>query len=126
MNSVPPVEKPEHLFVGVDVGGTNVKLGVVDDRGQVVANTSFPTEQQKGPHYALDLACSQVRQLLEQQGLDYGCVRWLGLGTPGPMDISAGRILNPSNLPGWREFPVRQTLSEIADRPVTFANDAAA
>lgn len=126
MNSVPSAENPEHLFVGVDVGGTNVKLGVVDDRGHVVANTSFPTEQEKGPRYALDLACTHARQLLEQQGLDYAHVRWFGLGTPGPMDIPAGRILNPSNLPGWREFPVRQTLSEIADRPVTFANDAAA
>ncbi|MCH2182914.1 MAG: ROK family protein [Mariniblastus sp.] len=126
MSPTVPAENPEDLFVGIDVGGTNVKLGVVDDQGRVIADTFFPTEQQKGPRYAIEMACSRVHQLLDECGLEYTRVRRLGLGTPGPMDIPAGLILNPSNLPGWRQFPVRQTLSEVADRPVTFANDAAA
>ena len=126
MNPADPGENSEHLFVGIDVGGTNVKVGVVDDNGRVVANTSFPTEQQKGPDFAIELACSTVRELLLQHELDYSQVRSVGLGTPGPMDIPGGLILTPSNLPGWRNFPVRQTLAQAADRPVTFCNDAAA
>ena len=126
MNTVGKTGESPLLFVGVDVGGTNVKVGIVDDAGEMVADTAFPTEQEKGPAYAIKKSHTVVSQLLEAGGLDYSQVGSVGLGTPGPMDIPNGLILNPSNLPGWRDFPVRQVLSEVMDRPVTFANDAAA
>ena len=126
MNPTETIEPDQGLFVGVDVGGTNVKIGLIDDLGKIIGNTAFPTEQEKGPEFALAKACEMVKGLLAEAGLDYSQVLQLGLGTPGPMDIPAGLILTPANLPGWRNFPVRQTLAQLSERPVTFANDAAA
>ncbi len=113
MNTVGKTGESPLLFVGVDVGGTNVKVGIVDDAGEMVADTAFPTEQEKGPAYAIKKSHTVVSQLLEAGGLDYSQVGSVGLGTPGPMDIPNGLILNPSNLPGWRDFPVPRPVAVV-------------
>jgi glucokinase len=118
------ISKP--LFAGVDVGGTNVKIGIVDDCGQVIAETKFPTQPSKSPEVAIGTARKEFEQLLQPLDLCWDDVVAAGLGTPGPMNISEGLILTPTNLPGWRNFPVRDELSKVLEKPVTFANDAAA
>lgn len=123
MNSVQqPIKLP--LFVGVDVGGTNVKLGIVDDQGALLAKSDFPTCEELGPQYAIDQAREKIVELFARNRLDYSAVAAVGLGTPGTMDIPAGMILEPPNMPGWRHFPVRDRLSAALGLPVTFANDA--
>ncbi len=124
------IKAPENvqlpLFAGVDVGGTNIKVGLVDNDGQIVATTKFPTQQELGPQAAINQARSVLDQLIDESPFSWPDVEAAGLGTPGPMDISRGLILTPVNLPGWRNFPVRDALSIALDKPVTFANDAAA
>ncbi len=114
------------LFVGVDVGGTNIKIGIVDDLGQIVAQTKFPTQPDKTPEVAVAQARAELDQLLASVGFTWGDVAAAGLGTPGPMNIETGTILTPTNLPGWHNFPIRDALSQGLDKPVTFANDAGA
>ncbi|WP_238381325.1 ROK family protein [Mariniblastus fucicola] len=114
------------LFVGVDVGGTNIKIGVVDDEGRTIAKTKFPTMADKEPSLSMEKAKQSIGKLLADSGRSMDDVAAVGLGTPGPMDIRAGVILTPSNLPGWRNDPVRDILSKATGKPVTYANDAAA
>ncbi len=112
---------PATSFAGIDVGGTNVKLGVVDPAGKVIASASFPTRQERGPEYAFEEARKALDGLCGQQGIELAAC---GLGTPGSMDIPRGLILEPSNLPGWRHYPVRDRLAEVLGLPVTYSNDA--
>ena len=114
------------LFAGVDVGGTNIKIGLVDELGQSVAATKFPTQPDKSPQLAFEQVKREFDQLLSGIDFAWDDVAAVGLGTPGPMDIGTGKILTPSNLPGWHHFPVRQTLEETLSKPVAFANDAGA
>ncbi len=114
------------LFVGVDVGGTNIKVGIVDDEGRTVAQTKFPTIADKEPSHSIEKAKQSIEKLLEESGRSLDDVAAVGLGTPGPMDIEAGVILTPSNLPAWRNAPVRDLLAKATGKPVTYANDAAA
>lgn len=123
-NKNPSFQTP--LFAGVDVGGTNIKIGLVDELGQTVAATKFPTQPEKSPHLAFEQVKREFDQLLNGIEFVWDDVAAVGLGTPGPMDISAGTTLTPSNLPGWHQFPVRQKLEEILAKPVVFANDAGA
>jgi glucokinase len=111
-------------FVGIDVGGTNTKIGVVDDLGQTLGYVSIPTIEEQGPAGLLRRAGQAVREELARLGIDNGEVKAAGLGTPGPMDIPKGLILDPTNLPHWRHFPVRDALSEELGVPVAFTNDA--
>lgn len=112
------------LFAGVDVGGTNIKIGLASDNGQLVAEGKFPTMQELGPQHAIEVAVTELQKLARSAGYDFSDVAAVGLGTPGTMDIPAGRILEPSNLSSWRHYNVRDELSVAIDRPVTYTNDA--
>lgn len=112
------------FFVGVDVGGTSIKIGIVDDFGKTLCYTSFPMEDEKGPQYSVDRMQHTIRELIQSTSLPVEQVVGVGLGTPGSMDVKRGMILEPSNIPGWRHFPIRDALSKAVELPVTYANDA--
>ena len=123
--STPSFQSSPPRFVGFDVGGTAIKFGIVDDRGDVILRHQFPTEQERGAADAIDRMRACFHEGLNEVGLEPGDVAAIGLGTPGPLDLESGRILNPSNLPAWLEFPIRQRLVEACDGiPVTYSNDA--
>jgi glucokinase len=114
------------FYVGIDLGGTNIKIGVVDDLGRPLAWHSIPTDPQLGAANAAERMGHGVRGAIAKAGLQPGEALRIGLATPGTMDIPAGLLLNPPNLPGWVNFPIRDEVSRHAGLPVTFANDAAA
>lgn len=121
---VDTIQKP--LFVGVDVGGTNIKLGVVDDRGRTVCHQKLPTLPQKSSQVAFEQVRVALQQMLVDANQTWSDVAAVGLGTPGPLDARSGTILTPSNLPGWHHSPVRDQLAQVLDRPVVLVNDASA
>lgn len=112
------------LFVGIDVGGTNIKIGLVDDEGRTLAYHSVPTEAERGAEDASQRMAAGVKDLLKKVGAAKADVARAGLATPGPMDILKGLILTPGNLPKWWNFPIRDRVAELCDLPVRFANDA--
>jgi glucokinase len=116
------IQKP--FFVGIDVGGTNIKLGLVDDTGRSLAYHTMRTEQDKGAEDACVRLGLAVRRMIGDAGVASADVVRAGLATPGPMDIPAGMILRPGNLPGWWDFPIRDRTSHHVGAPVSFANDA--
>ena len=114
------------FFVGVDLGGTNIKAGVVDDRGRPLSWLSVPTDADKGPEDAAARMGAAVLQAVQKAGLEPSAIARVGLGSPGTMDIPAGMLISPVNLKGWDNFPIRDRVSHHCGLPVTFANDAAA
>ena len=116
-------QKP--LYAGVDVGGTNIKVGLVDDDGKTVAHSKFPTPASCSEG-GLDRAADLMNGLLEQHGFSHEDVAAVGLGTPGPLDLKKGILTTPVNMPGWRDVPVRDMLAKATGKPVTYSNDAGA
>ena len=112
------------FFLGVDVGGTGIKFGIVDDRGRTVARTSIPTHQEKGPEDACGRIAEVGQQLASDHDIDLHAIAHVGLATPGTMDIAAGMLLQPHNLPEWWNFPIRDHLRKVIGKPVAFQNDA--
>ncbi|NOY28995.1 MAG: ROK family protein [Planctomycetes bacterium] len=112
------------LFAGIDVGGTNIKIGLVDDLGRTLAYHTVPTQPDRGPEDAAKRMGEGVRQVVEQAGIEKGAVVHVGLATPGPMDLDKGILLLSGNLPAWRNFPIRDRVSEHCQLPVRYANDA--
>lgn len=112
------------LFLGIDVGGTNIKSGLVADDGTVLARSSVSTDAPKGPEHGVAQMVSAVDQSLKQAGKSLQDVAAVGLATPGTMDIPKGMLLDPPNLPGWNNFPVRQAIQDQLKRPTILQNDA--
>jgi glucokinase len=114
------------FYVGVDLGGTNVKVGVVDDHGESLSWLSIPTEDERGPEDGVTRMGRTVLDAIHQAGLVPADIAYVGLGSPGTMDIAAGMLIAPVNLKGWDMFPLRDRLAYHCGLPVAFANDAAA
>ena len=111
-------------YVGLDVGGTTMKAGVVDDRGKPHSAVSLPTEAQRGQEFGLERMCETIRQAVAAAGLTMRDVAAVGVATPGLMDIPAGVILDPPNLHPWKNVPVRDHVHRAFGLPTAFQNDA--
>lgn len=121
---IPAAKAQSPLFVGVDLGGTNIKIGVVDDLGRPLSWLSVPTEVEIGPEAGAQRMGQGVLDAVAKAGLKPTDIGRVGLGTPGTMDIPAGKFVNPPNLPGWDFFPIRDRVSGHCGLPVSFVNDA--
>jgi glucokinase len=116
--------KSDPLFVGLDVGGTSMKAGVVDDAGRPLSGVSLPTEAHRGQEFGLERMCETIRAAVRQAGLSMEQIAAIGVATPGLMDIPGGLILDPMNLKPWRNVPVRKHVQETFGLPTAFQNDA--
>ena len=112
------------FYLGIDVGGTNIKVGVVDDLGHSLCRVSAKTDAPQGYRHGLDVMERLTQEALRAAGLTRNDLRGCGLATPGTMDIPAGRLLEPPNLPGWWDCPIRDLLAERLQLPTTLQNDA--
>jgi glucokinase len=112
------------IYLGVDVGGTNIKAGVVNDLGESLSRVSLPTATAKGVDAGLKNLFRAIDLALEESRLSLDDITAVGLATPGTMDIPAGKLLQPPNLPGWEELPIRQIVADQLSKPTVLQNDA--
>lgn len=112
------------FYLGIDLGGTNIKSGVVDDTGRPLSSISVETHSERGPEEGLKSLAEAGRLALDACGLSWDEVAAVGLGTPGTLDLEAGLLLDPVNLPGWGNIPIGQRLGAILGKPTVLQNDA--
>jgi glucokinase len=110
-------------FLGIDLGGTNIKSGVVGGDGRALSSISVKTQAEAGPKVGLDNLVAAGEAAVRASGLDWEAIVAVGLGSPGTMDIDAGLLLDPPNLPGWNNLPIRALLAERLHKPVVLQND---
>lgn len=112
------------IFVGIDLGGTNIKIGCFDLDLSPLAKESVPTEAGMSPKAVVERLSQTVQHLVSK--LDCGKAKLLaaGIGSPGPADYKKGIIFECANLPTFKNVPLPRLLSEQLDCPVAFDNDA--
>ena len=115
--------KPPY-FLGVDVGGTGIKIGLVDNVGNTLAFETMPTKESEGPTAAMQRVAKVLQQFVTHLSIDISDVAAIGLGAPGPMDLTAGLLVQPPQLPNWWDFNLRDCLAELTQPPVSLNNDA--
>ncbi|MBI3317899.1 MAG: ROK family protein [Candidatus Omnitrophica bacterium] len=109
----------EGLAIGVDIGGTCVKLGLVRGR-RVLRQFSFETKKVPGKEKLIGAVSAGVRELL--RGVP-GPLRGVGVGIPGLVLYPEGVVRSCVNLPGWRNVPLRGILSKELRLPIRVDND---
>jgi glucokinase len=111
-------------FVGLDVGGSTMKGGVVDDHGKSLSAVTLPTEAARGQNHGLNQMAKTIQEAVKAARLDIAQIAAIGVATPGTMDIPAGIILDPPNLKPWQNVPVRRFIEDAFHLPTAFQNDA--
>ncbi|HUT36122.1 MAG TPA: ROK family protein [Planctomycetota bacterium] len=111
-------------YVGIDLGGLNIKGGVVDPKGKVLSFASIATEGQKGRDHVLDRIAALVEVAREQAGIPPERIAGVGIGSPGPLSIKKGLIYEAPNLPGWTNLYLAAEIQKRAGYPTVLENDA--
>ena len=109
--------------IGIDLGGTNIAVGIVDETQTIVAAASMPTVAKNGADALLDDIAQCVRQALSNGGLDLAACSGAGIGVPGTCDTQRGIVRYAHNI-GWDGVPVTRELRRRLGLPVFLANDA--
>jgi glucokinase len=113
-------------FIGIDLGGTNIKVGLLNREMQIVDQSSQRTEVEEGFQHVIEQMANTVRTLCGRNGVDFqGQVGAVGIGSPGPVAYTDGLVVVAPNFPGWRDLPVRDMLQKmLGGKPTTLENDA--
>lgn len=114
-------------LVGVDLGGTNIVVGVLPvSGGDVLALRTMPTESHRGAKFVVDRMVAMIEESIAEVLSRHGGSRedfaGVGIGSPGPLDRATGTVINTPNL-GWRNFPLRDLISNAVGLPATLDND---
>ncbi|MCK4606922.1 MAG: ROK family protein [candidate division Zixibacteria bacterium] len=113
------------VYAGIDIGGTNIKFGLVDSKGKIIHREHRPTMAEKGATPLMHLVTNISERLLYYAAEEEYPVRWLGVGTPGAVDFRTGKVIGPSpNINGWQGMEIGRILKERLNMPVYVDNDA--
>jgi glucokinase len=114
----------QSLYVGVDIGGTTIKVGICSAEGQLLHTYEGPTGTEGGPDKVLDNIAVYVKKVAADNQHDWNDVAGVGIGIAGFMNFPTGVVLYSANFPGWKNVPVKATLEEKLAKPVKINNDA--
>ena len=112
------------VFIGIDLGGTNIKIGCFDSNLKLIRKISVPTDVEMGPEAVIDKMAQTIKKLLADVKLSLKDVPAIGLGTPGPAKYKEGILLAMANFPKFKNVPICRMLSEKLGKPIIFDNDA--
>jgi glucokinase len=113
----------DEYVVGIDLGATKIALGLIDSQNRIMAYRRIPTHVAEGPAAAVERTVKSVAELADELPAGQK-IAALGVCSPGPLDNESGLLLDPPNLTGWRNVPLRQMLLDRLNLPVALEHDA--
>ncbi|MBU3175146.1 ROK family glucokinase [Clostridium estertheticum] len=110
------------MYIGIDLGGTNIAIGIVDENGKIVHEESCETRSEREPQELIDDMIALVLKVLDEFHMQLNEINAIGVGIPGLADKD-GNVIFCVNL-GWRNVPLRKMLEDALHTPVYIDNDA--
>jgi glucokinase len=109
------------MIGAIDIGGTKIAVGMVDQSGRLLARLEHPTAPELGPGYGLARVCEMLRQTAAEAG---DRLQGIGIGCTGPVDPMTGTVEKNEFLPGWEGLRLTDEVSHSFGVPVAMENDA--
>ena len=114
----------KNYVIGIDVGGTNIKLGLVNPSGKIISRTNLETKAFiRNKKRLIDALIQAVKDLISQNGLKKKDIAGIGIGFPGLVDPVQGNVIFLPNIPGWKNVPFRQIFKNRLGIPTFIDND---
>lgn len=105
--------------IGIDLGGTNIKVAVVHNKKGILEQTSVPTHAELGREHLLDRIAATIDSLTHTEG-----AIGIGFGLPGMVNLEQTTVFNPPNLPGWEKVNAAEEITKRTQLPCKIENDA--
>jgi len=109
-------------FIGVDIGGTNIRLIAMDVSGRIVARRRFRTSPERGAQETIGSIIDTIQDIASDANV--GPPQAIGIGITGPVDMATGIVSNPYTLGDWPSTDLRAPFTEVFNVPVVIDNDA--
>ncbi len=109
--------------IGVDLGGTNLRIAAVDEQGKLLEKLTTGTQVSRGRDFVIGEMCDHIRSV-SAKFASSGSLAGIGIGVPGIIDMDTGMLRESPNLPGWSEYPVRSEIEKRLNTKVILENDA--
>uniref|UniRef100_UPI0040268E91 ROK family protein n=1 Tax=Candidatus Scatousia sp. TaxID=3085663 RepID=UPI0040268E91 len=109
--------------IGIDVGGTNVKIALVDSDGKIGYSNTIPTRAEMGYEYTINNMKQAIRDLMTETKLSAKDIEGIGFGLPGQVDFKSGIVRLITNIPGWVEIPLAKMIEDEFHIPTRIDND---
>ena len=109
--------------IGVDVGGTNVKIALVSDKGKIIYSNSIPTRAEMGYEHTINSMKDAIRDLLKETKMKPTDIEGVGFGFPGQIDCKKGVVRLAPNIPGWVNIPIASIIEKEFGIPTRVDND---
>jgi glucokinase len=119
-----PEDRQNALTLGVDIGGTKVAAGLVDAQGTILFQTRVPMAARENAAAGFAAVERAINAVFEAQPQARASLAGIGICAPGPLDPFRGVVLNPPNLPCWRNFPLAAEVQRVFHVRATVDNDA--
>ena len=110
-------------YIGVDIGGTNLKAGIVDSDGKIFGEADIPTGAERPQEIVLQDIYKVVREAIKNSKINSNEIKAAGLGSPGMIDSENGIVIRNYNL-GWKDFEIAKLMSKEFNIPIVLENDA--
>jgi glucokinase len=109
--------------IGVDLGGTNLRIAAVEETGKLLKTFNTTTELSRGRDFVIGEMCSAIRELAEQFRVTHHFAG-TGVGIPGIIEMETSILRSAANLPDWNNCPVKAEIEARLGSPVVLENDA--
>ena len=109
---------------GVDMGAKHLRIAIANFGAQVLNEKEIIFDISEKPKLCIENVDKLLKEMLEESGLDFTQLEAIGFGVPGPISTDAGMVIAPPIMPGWDHFPIRKTLEDLWQLPVSVNNDA--
>lgn len=109
--------------IGIDVGGTNVKIALVDKSGKIIYSNSVPTYAKMGYEYTVNNIKQAIKDLMKETNTIAKDIDGIGFDFPGQVDYKTGVVKLAPNIPGWVNVPIAQMIEEEFHIPTRIDND---
>lgn len=116
-------DKARLLTIGIDLGGTSLRAASYSQQDGILNSVTLRTRLKAGPSAVVDDMCAVVQDLIARHG-EGAELAGIGVGSPGPLELPAGKLHHPPNLPGWNGFPLLDELRRRLKRDVVIESDA--
>ena len=113
----------EKYRVGVDIGGTNVKIALVDKKGEISYPKTVPTRAEMGYEYTIGNITQCIKDLMTEANITTNDIEGIGFGFPGQIDCDNGIVRILPNIPGWIDVPIAEIMQKEFNVPVKVDND---
>ncbi|MBR3604986.1 MAG: ROK family protein, partial [Candidatus Gastranaerophilales bacterium] len=109
--------------IGVDIGGTNVKIALVDFDGKIIYSNTVPTRAEMGYEAGVNNIKQAIKELMSETGESAQTIEAIGFGLPGQIDYKEGIVKNLPNIPGWVNIPLAKIIEDEFSIPTRLDND---